>query len=563
MFAVLEPLRRWWPQSPVDPAASLNALVRQFRRLSISDPKSETRLYEKLSLQSNLAHLGQVSGELAQLLKLRGLAFGKGEGAEDLFKILLLPLGKKRQIDFIETDLEDQTSLDLEGIERDVTAVSALLENLERCCSRRDELGSFARELYLNLFDVAWTEGTQLGSLIRTIRSHHGILWLLTQTIKAGYIANAKCWAVDLLGQKEFLGEQTATALYWMVELHWFAHDRTLQLKDVETGIRYLYHVCFTNPDRTGVLEIDSHFYSQFDKVNELAREAFVFKEVLIDCLLELWSENESQFSFLFQKLFEGIFQVEHRTYRTLTAWRGYWKKEKEKILHEELSLVEGNIYFYEGHYGEALHFYQQALEVRPTSRAALYNSLFCYAKLGDWTSHSKVANHAIEFFAPNSLAVVANSFLLGGKENMAREIAMELRGVMGWDQKVDYYLSSFAYEQRLYPVALEYALKAVESNPHSATFSYHLSLCYQAMGAQKKALEALKQVSSLPDLEWLHYYRFTLERDAGLTEEATQTLLGISVDYFEDPEERETALEFARLQRNFVLLRHLKKAFT
>ena len=58
---------------------------------------------------------------------------------------------------------------------------------------------------------------------------------------------------------------------------------------------------------------------------------------------------------------------------------------------------------------------------------------------------------------------------------------------------------------------------------------------------------------------EWLAYYRFTLERDSGRPHEASETLMSIPSDYFQDPEEFEAALEFARGQKDLVLLRHFR----
>jgi hypothetical protein len=64
----------------------------------------------------------------------------------------------------------------------------------------------------------------------------------------------------------------------------------------------------------------------------------------------------------------------------------------------------------------------------------------------------------------------------------------------------------------------------------------------------------------SVPGSEWIEYYRFTLEREAGRDEQARTTLRRIPREYFEDPQELEEALKFARQQQDLGLLRHLKR---
>ncbi|MBI4406040.1 MAG: hypothetical protein HY537_17915, partial [Deltaproteobacteria bacterium] len=84
------------------------------------------------------------------------------------------------------------------------------------------------------------------------------------------------------------------------------------------------------------------------------------------------------------------------------------------------------------------------------------------------------------------------------------------------------------------------------------------LSLCYNAVGEKDRALDMVKTMPEGP--QWLNYYRFTLERDVGQLSQASETLLKIPTDYFQDPEELEAAVDFAKNRQDLVLLRHLVK---
>jgi hypothetical protein len=57
----------------------------------------------------------------------------------------------------------------------------------------------------------------------------------------------------------------------------------------------------------------------------------------------------------------------------------------------------------------------------------------------------------------------------------------------------------------------------------------------------------------------WFWIIVLALERDAGRLGDAYQTLLQIPAEYFDDPEELEAALDFAKCSSDLNLLRRLK----
>lgn len=102
--------------------------------------------------------------------------------------------------------------------------------------------------------------------------------------------------------------------------------------------------------------------------------------------------------------------------------------------------------------------------------------------------------------------------------------------------------------------------------NPTDSGISFHLSRCYSLLGDKERALEVFKMAQGDVSRElgshsaWLQFYQFTLERDSGRAEEASQTLLKIPKEYFEDSEELEVAIDFAKKRKDLILLRHLKQ---
>ena len=153
---------------------------------------------------------------------------------------------------------------------------------------------------------------------------------------------------------------------------------------------------------------------------------------------------------------------------------------------------------------------------------------------------------------------MIGNSFLLLDRDEEAQKFYDELRAFEGWGKKVDYYQATFCFENGLFEKALRFAKKAHEIIPQDMSVSFHLSQCLNAVGEKNAALEILKKIGHAGP-QWLRYYQFTLERDAGRLGDAYQTLLQIPTEYFDDPDELEAALDFAKHSSDLNLLRRLK----
>jgi tetratricopeptide (TPR) repeat protein len=247
------------------------------------------------------------------------------------------------------------------------------------------------------------------------------------------------------------------------------------------------------------------------------------------------------------------------KIYDDREAWEMIWRQEKDGFNREYLYVVEGNVLYAAGAYEDAARFYEKALELNPELRSALLNSLFAYAKVKDFKKHSSVLKRVLSVRAlmPQALATIGNSFVILGDLDSADSYYHELASQPGWERKAEYYRSMFLYDQGMFEKALVSALAAVEENPFDTSMRFHLSLCYSAAGKKEAALEVVAEINEEP--EWIRFYRFTLQRDTGMHEAASRTLMQISAEYFDDPEELEQALEFAKEQRDLVLLRHLR----
>lgn len=387
-----------------------------------------------------------------------------------------------------------------------------------------------------------------------------GLPFLLLNLLHLKQWSKVKNLATRLLTSNIEAEEETRSALYWLTEIDWFSRSKNEPINEYDVMIRYLYHICFTNPERAAFLEIDSQFFSQFETVNELSREAFLFKETLIEKFLELWREQEGLFESTFQGVFEILLGKQSKIFDERNAWERLWLREKEDFSKDYLYVVEGNICYAVGHYEDAKNYYEKALKLNPRLRSALLNSVFAYAKLKKTEIHERAVSRLVEepSLYPSSLYVAGNSYLLMGMETKSEQFYKSLQKVPGWEGKTDYYRSTFCFENGLYEKALLFARLAHESNTRDSSILYHLSLCYNAVGEKERALEAVKHVADGP--QWLDYYKFTLERDSGRHAEASKTLSEIPSDYFEDPEELEAALEFAKESKDLTLLRRLRK---
>ncbi|NBX77676.1 MAG: tetratricopeptide repeat protein [Proteobacteria bacterium] len=396
-------------------------------------------------------------------------------------------------------------------------------------------------------------------TLTDSIQREGGVPFLLLNLISRGQWEWAKPLGQRLLTSDLSIEEESRACLYWMSEIQWFTRC-SVTVPDFESTIRHLYHLCFVNPERVGFLEIDSQFFSQFETVNELAREGFLFKETLVDRVLHLWSEQAFFFDSLFRETLQVLTQQKSKVYQTRESWVKLWGREKEDFEKEYLFLVEGNLHYVSKDFDQALEFFDKALEINPHSRPALLNRLFCLAKTNNAITHRKSVDEILSMKSlyPSSLSVIGNSFLLLGEDEEAKKIYAELSQVDGWARKTDYYQSTFCFENGLYDKALKFALKAHELNPEDMSVGFHLSQCYSAVGKKSDALEILKKLDGRGP-QWLNYYRFTLERDAGRFGDAHQTLLQIPIEYFDDPDELEAALDFAKNSSDLNLLRRLK----
>jgi tetratricopeptide (TPR) repeat protein len=498
---------------------------------------------------------------LKDLMELRGLAYGKRAS------------GKKglRQ-DFIFFDKtgsrqnrEERTeTFSIQDITESAIHVAGLYWKLfEVATGNYPELTKSARRMIGEMFGLPSDDSIIRDFFVRLtdeIQRDSGLPFLVLNLLKLQYTRSAKQISEMLLQEQVELDEDVRSALYWVSEIYLFTRHEETVITDYASSIRYLYHVCFTNPERAAFLEIDGQFFSQFETVNELAREGFLFREALIEKTLMLWREHDVTFDEVFQSVMEAMTQKKSKIYDEREMWERFWKREKDGFSRDYLYVVEGNLSFAAKQYEDARVYYERAVKLNPEIRSARLNLLFCYARLDLEELHDLMAERLVSdrTFFPSALYAIGNSFLLLGNEEKADLYYSELKKQSGWELKTEYYKSTFCFENGLYEKALQFAKIAHELNPLDASISYHLSLCYQSVGETDRALELIKHIDDTP--EWLNYYRFTLERDSGRVEEASQTLLQIPHDYFQDSEELEAALDFARDRQDLVLLRHLRK---
>lgn len=398
-----------------------------------------------------------------------------------------------------------------------------------------------------------------LEQLTDKMKRDHGLSFVVLNLLSKKEYSTTKQFAQFLLTSRYEVDERLRSVLYWIVELHWFTNVKINPLEDHESTVRFLYHLCFTSPERGGFLEIDSQFYSEFDTINELAREAFVFKDDLIENVLMLWKEYEGCFEPVFQNVMETLTDHRSKIHDSFSAWQIYWNREGMHLSKEYLYLVEGNVSFKSGYDEEAKLYYEKALEINPTLRPAIFNLLFVEARMQNKNEQEKLIKKILSMkeLLPSSLYVIGNSYELVGNVSQANSFYAKLKENPEWTLKADYIRSLFCYEHGMMEKALKYALTAHEQNPNDSSIKYHLSLCYDSQGEKSRALDLLSSVGE--GLEWMNYYRFKLQRDAGLIEQARETLLKIPTSYFEDEDELEEALDFAKEENDLKLLRHLK----
>ncbi len=526
-------------------------------------PAADKLLSEKITMslaQNSFPGQERWLGRLRALLRLRSLAFSP-ESVES-------PLLARW---FLSGQVAEKDPMALMPLERTKIAESATLvaelywKLYDISMGEYPELAPLARALYSEIFDEAFDlkkAQERIVPLVDGLQRGGGVPFLLLKWVEAGHIQGARELASALLknGIRTEDDEELYSSLYWMTEILWFGEGSQPVIQDFETSIRYLYHVCFTHLHRASFLEIDSQYLSHFENVNDLAREGLLYKEILIEKVLALWGSYPGAFDSVFQKVMEALTGQSSKIYDSLEFWKSYWEREADSFLREYLYLVEGNICYANGQFGEATHFYERALKHHPGLRAAKLNLLFSLAQEKQHTKHAAWVEEVEKDaeLMPSSLYMIGNSYICLGDSKAADAYYAKLAKVEGWDKKVDHYRSTFCYESGRYGDALVYAKRAAEQNPTDLAFRYHLSLCHSALGEKESALDVVDKLG--PGPEWIDFYRFTLERDVGRHQEASRTLMNLPTEYFEDPEELNAAMDFAKLHRDLVLLRHLRR---
>lgn len=506
---------------------------------------------------------------LRQLSDLRGFVFHAKKGRCFLREAFVFTRRVEEIIDSgaFETEQSPQGgSYAIQDITESATVVADLYWKLYECSKgTHPELTVISRELFFRIFDEPFDIDAArilIERLTDCMQRDRGLPFLILNLIRKGEWKSARRLTMELLREYEAveMDEEIRSSLYWTSEIHWFARENKALLADHESCIRYLYHLCFTTPDRAGFLEIDSQFFSQFEFVNELAQEGFLFKETLIEKILGLWKEQEGYFDGVFVDVLATMTQQKSKIYDKMENWERFWRRERENFSKEYLYVVEGNLSYSAGRFEDARVCYERALEFDPRLRPASLNLLFCYARLKQTHAHDALAERILQdkSLFPGSLYVIGDSWLLVGDKEKADIYYNELIKFEGWEKKADYYKSTFCFEHGLHQQALDYAKKAHDQNPQDKKVSYHLSVCYNAVGEKGRALDMVREFGEAP--QWLAFYRFTLERDVGDDLEASRTLLRLPLDYFQDEEEFEAAIEFAKSRKDLTLLRHLKR---
>lgn len=558
-----------WFGSLQFPRTRFSFLPQLIRLFSRSDATAETLLHQKIAdLRAN-SDLSESESRwlerLKDLAELRGLLFGQPLHGKKALRQAFAYRPSSAMTPRQKNLFDSETNIGLQDILESATIVSDLYWKLyDTAAGSFPDLTELAQGLYHEIFGRPFHQQSwraEATHLVNLIQNESGLPYLVLNLIHQGDIESCRSLTAHLLTEDRDIDEEVRSALYWVSELHWFTQKRKEPIADFDSTIRYLYHLCFTKPDRAGFLEIDSQFFSEFETVNELAKEGFLFKEMLFEKILSLWKQYEGCFDTYFQQILESMTQTKSKIYDDREHWEHFWAKEKINFSRDHLYVVEGNLFYASGHFEEARSCYTKAIKLNPELRPALLNLLFCHAQLNDWKSHKTIVDKILSqrSLSPSNLSVIGNSFLLLKDEESAEAYYQELKQIKGWERKTSYYKSTFCFEHGIHDLALKYAKAAYEESPNDASVRYHLSLCFNAVGEKLHALQMLEELEASPDLMWLNYYRFTLERDLRKHDAATKTLMNIPLDYFQEPEELSAALEFAKSQKDFVLLRHLK----
>lgn len=475
-----------------------------------------------------------------------------------------------------KSPLADQSSgFEFNSIQQVIEAavsVSSLLIRAQKIAENdTGQLGAEARLLIEKILGFPFEAVRSrlfIDRLSDSIQKYSGIPFLMLNLLRLGHCEKTRALGKAVLSGEIDCEEDLKSTLYWLAELDWFSKYKKNEILDHDSAIKYLYHLCFVSPDRGGFLEIDSQFATELGPVNEIAEEGFLFKEQLVEALLELWESYEGLFDGVFQRALESMTGRKSKIYDERPNWVRFWSQEQERFSRDYLYVIEGNLSYSAEAYKDAKYCYEKAIELSPKLRSALFNLLMVSAKLKDFKTHEWAMHQIVEIedWKPLSFSTLGNSYLLMDDEEKATEFYDRLRSERGWERKTDFYISLFCFDQGLSDKALPYAIKAHHLNPTDSSISFHLSRCYSLLGDKERALEVFKraQGDTTTDMgshsAWLQFYQFTLERDSGRNDEACQTLLNIPKEYFQDSEELEMAIDFAKKRKDLILLRHLKQ---
>ncbi len=547
--------------------AKLAALIALFSR---SDEASETLLAEKFSqlqFQGDLTEYElKALDRLRDIMALRSLNFAApGKGKTRLRQGFVVRAQTNVFSGEAETNLE--YAFNSQDITESATVVAKLYWKLfDTCTGTLPELQPLARQLYFLLFGVPFEPESGRARILRltdALQRDSGVPFLILNLLRQGALHEARLVGRLLLADGlELEDPDRASALYWLTEIAWFQNAWGSERLTHEATLRFLYHLCFTSPDRAGFLEIDSPFFSEFETVSELAHEALTYRETLVESLLALWEVYDGEFDPIFQKSFETLVGRASKIYDHRASWEKLWRRSQESFSRDYLFVVEGNQCYLAGMYADAAECFETALEITPGLRAALSNLAIVYAKLGRVSELRQIAEQIQNDrrFGNTGLLQLGDAYLLAGLQDEAEVFFEDLRHSAGSDSSIDYAVSTFCALHGLSDLAVEYAQRAFELAPEDAAVAYHLSLCLEAAGQKEKALLILKQVKVESEGDSLHYYRFTLERDLGNDAEAAATLIQVSRDFLESEGQWEEALRFAKMRQDIGLLRHLKQ---
>ncbi|NBX68435.1 MAG: tetratricopeptide repeat protein [Proteobacteria bacterium] len=569
----LQPLLKWAPRRKISGHETFeeDSLWKLFEEASEnSHTICSIKISERLGLENN-EKSRRWNLAFKNLLDLKLLLDSPQElrGKKGLQQALLFKASSRKEL------CDSQRHLEIKNINDICEAAMIISELLNRTLSiaetEESRVGEEARGLLENVlgfpFDSLRSRAF-IEKLTDALHRNSGAPFLILNLLSRGRYFQARELGRAVLADEVEVSEDLKSTLYWVAEVDWFSKKKKDEILEHDTAIKHLYHLCFTNPDRAGILEIDSQFSSEFGPVNEIIEEGFLFKETLVEALLELWKDYEGWFDGVFQTSLEAMTGRKSKIFDERANWERYWRQEKEQFSRDYLYVVEGNLSYASGQVKDAQYCYERALAISPKLRSAIFNLLMVSAELKDHKTHERIKNLILEEaeWMPLALSSIANSFVLLNDDKKALEYYSELKTHRGWERKTEFYLSVFCFDRGYFDKALTYAIKASELNPSDTSVSFHLSRCYSVLGEKEAALQAFKRSQGPTATEiaprhtsWLNFYQFTLERDSGRCEEAVQTLMKIPKDYFQDPEELKQAVDFAKDINDFSLLRHLK----